>query len=154
MAAEEPQRHTASGTEGSLMAARKDLPYPNEAAALYNLALLYEKGRGGRVDVRKAFTLYKKAAELGDAWAQCNLGVMYLEGVGAKQDLEKGIEWMRRAARQGDAKAQYNLGLAYHEGEGVRRNSRYARAWLGKAAKQGHRKAARVLKRVGESATS
>lgn len=73
------------------------------------------------VNNKKAFSFYKRAAELGDAPAQCNLAVGYLEGLGTKQDLSKGIEWMRKAARKGDAKAQYNLGMVYLDGEGVKK---------------------------------
>jgi Sel1 repeat-containing protein len=109
-----------------------------------------KKGEGVARDLRKAFSFYKRAAELGDAPAQCNLGVAYLEGLGAKQNLTEGIKWLRKAARQGDAKAQYSLGMAYYDGEDVRKNIRYAQAWLDKAARQGHKKAAaKLLKIIG-----
>lgn len=115
--------------------------------ALFNLAILYEKGQNHR----KAFSLYKRAAESGFAPAQCNLAVSYLEGLGTKQDLAKGIEWMRRAARLGDEKAQYNLGMEYLYGDGVRVNERIARLWLEKAAKQRHKDAIKAIQRLNGS---
>ncbi len=116
--------------------------------ALFNLAVLYERGEGVEANPRKAFALYRRSALLGDAPAQCNLAVCYLDGFGAKPNLAKGIEWMRKAARKGDAKAQFNLGSAYLDGEGVRRNMRLARLWLGKAAEQNHHRAFRLYRRL------
>ena len=114
--------------------------------ALYNLALFYSQGRDGiAIDLLRAFTLMRRAAELGDEWAQCNLGVMYLEGEGVEQDYATGICWLRRAARQGDAKAQHNLGMAYWEGAVTAQNRRQGRVWLERAAAQGHRDAAAFL---------
>ena len=46
--------------------------------ALFNLAVLYERGGAVEANPRKAFSLYRRAALLGDAPAQCNLGVCYL----------------------------------------------------------------------------
>ena len=123
-------------------------PYKISPEALFNLALLYEKGEGVAPDLRKAFSFYKRAAEIGDAPAQCNLGVAYLEGLGTRQNLTEGIKWIRKAAFQGDAIAQYILGMAYCDGEGVRKNIRYAQIWLGKAAQQGHKKASAKLLKI------
>ena len=53
----------------------------NHLEAMFNLALCYEQGVGVEINHRKAFSFYKRAAELGDAFAQCNIGVRYLEGL-------------------------------------------------------------------------
>ena len=50
---------------GTQKPARKGHP-----GALFNLALMYDRGRGVRRDYRRAFALYKKGAQLGDAAAQ------------------------------------------------------------------------------------
>jgi TPR repeat protein len=63
-------------------AARHQVP-----EALYNLALLYERGLGVRPNVTYAFTLYDQAANLGQAQSQ-----------------------------QGHPPSQYNLGLFYYQG--------------------------------------
>ena len=69
---------------------------------------------------------YTKAAELGDAEAQCNLGVFYALGIGAKQDWQKAVSWFAKAAEHGHAAAQYHLGNCYYFGEGVEQD--YQRA--------------------------
>ncbi|MDD6180996.1 MAG: hypothetical protein PUB01_02840 [Desulfovibrionaceae bacterium] len=40
---------------------------------------------------------YRKAAEQGDAQAQCNLGVMYDKGDGVRQDKSAAKEWFGKA---------------------------------------------------------
>ncbi|HDR2334007.1 TPA: SAM-dependent methyltransferase, partial [Enterobacter kobei] len=62
---------------------------------------------------------YRKAAEQGDAGAQCNLGLMYANGQGVVQDDQQAAAWFRKAAEQGYADAQCNLGVMYAEGRGV-----------------------------------
>ena len=112
-------------------------------------------------------TTCRKAADRGDADAQCRLASMYQIGSGLPKDdgeaerwyrkaanqwlaeaqynlaadyVEDPIEqaaWYRRAADQGYAPAQSSLGLMYHEGRGVERDESQAIAWLRKAAEQG-----------------
>jgi len=52
---------------------------------------MYERREGVKADSRKSFSLYKRAALLGDAQAQCNLGVLYLEGVGTNMNAHQQI---------------------------------------------------------------
>ena len=45
---------------------------------------------------------YRKAADQGNAAAQCNLGLMYAEGRGGlPQDLTEALRWLRKAHAQG-----------------------------------------------------
>ncbi|MDE5308352.1 hypothetical protein PY546_20510 [Providencia stuartii] len=44
------------------------------AAAVNNLAVLYEKGEGVQQDEEKAIDLYRQAANMGSAIAQMNMG--------------------------------------------------------------------------------
>ena len=85
-----------------------------------NLGLAYALGRGGfPKDDTKAVELLSKAAEQGDANAQCNLGIMYAQGRGGLvKDTTKAIELYRKSAEQGNANAQCGLGLAYAQGRG------------------------------------
>ena len=41
----------------------------------------------------------RKAADEGDAQAQCYLGVSYQNGQGVAQDYSESVKWFRRAAR-------------------------------------------------------
>jgi uncharacterized protein len=113
--------------------------------APFNLALMYDFGKGVKRSPRKAFLLYKKGAHNGDPWAQCNLGLAYREGTGTAKNISEGVRWMRKAGNQGDSKSQYNLGLAYLDGEGVHKSAAHAKSWLLKAAKQGHKNAKKLL---------
>mmetsp|Transcript_61816 Transcript_61816/g.139918 ORF Transcript_61816/g.139918 Transcript_61816/m.139918 type:complete len:92 (+) Transcript_61816:179-454(+) len=81
---------------------------------------MYEHGLGVIQSYKEALVWYRKAADQGDAHAQCNLGVMYLKGQGVVQSYKDAVLWYRKAANQGDAQqAQFLLGLAYEECHGV-----------------------------------
>ena len=98
----------------------------------------------------EAVKWFRKAAEQGDAKAQCMLGVCYDNGQGVSQDYAEAVKWYRKAAEQGDAMAQYNLGVCYYNGQGVSQNYAEAVKWLRKAAAQGHAGAKKVLKELNE----
>ena len=79
------------------------------AAAQYDLAVLYERGRGVPRDYAEAASWYRKAAEQGFFPAQTNLGSMYEEGRGVAADINEAVAWYRKAAAQGDDAAQRAL---------------------------------------------
>ncbi|MCC8100144.1 MAG: cell envelope integrity protein TolA, partial [Clostridiales bacterium] len=82
-------------------AAPADKP-ENEAQNAYDEAM----ERYHAKDYDGAFTLFEKAARLGDADAQYNLGVCYNNGIGVTEDKAKAADWWEQAARQGHAVAQ------------------------------------------------
>ncbi|KAF9079759.1 hypothetical protein BGX23_003304 [Mortierella sp. AD031] len=49
---------------------------------------------------------YRKAADQGDADAQCNVGILYGRGQGVPQDYSQAMKWYRKAADQGHANAK------------------------------------------------
>lgn len=133
------------------------------AKAERNMGLMCETGRGGCIKSdEEAFWWYKKAAQNGDAIAQCALASMYAAGRGCNKDEQEALKWYVKAAHQGDARAQsqlktikemaeggnirlqYQLGVMYLELEDVRD---YAEAfrWFMKAAEQGNIEAQRRL---------
>jgi hypothetical protein len=122
--------------------------HQNHAVALCNLAMMYDQGKGVKEDQCKAFTYYRRAAQLGDIIAQANLGVQYIVGLGVRPDAEKAVYWWKKAARRGDSKAQYNLGKYYLEGIGAKNKKRHAKTWLQKAAAQGHSLARSTLEKL------
>jgi len=79
---------------------------------------------------------YKKAAEQGDAIAQCNMGLAYENGNGVPKDSTTAAFWYRKAADQGCAIAQFTLGNLYASGNGVPKDSIQAKFWLRKSADQ------------------
>lgn len=77
----------------------------------------------------------KRAAELGNAKAQCHLGFWYFEG---KHGLEKNIaesnRWFLEAAKQGNNVAQFQIGLKYEIGSGVKKSAKEAARWYMRVA--------------------
>jgi len=96
--------------------------------AQYNLALMFEDGKGVAQDYKEAVRWYQLAAKQGFAEAQHNLGVMYSDGRGVAQDYKEAVRWYRLAAKQGDKTAQYNLGRMYFLGQGVLQD--FARSYM------------------------
>ena len=110
------------------------IPHSSETAEeIYSAALEAYDER----DYDTAAALYKKAAEKGNANAQCNLGYMYANGEGVEQDDAEAIRWYRKAAEAGNIAAQYNLALRYESGNGVAQDDAEAVKWYRMAAEQG-----------------
>jgi TPR repeat protein len=105
--------------------------------AQYNLGVLYLKGKGVKVNLKKAIKLFEFAAEQGVVKAQNKLGLMYFKGMGVEQDFIKAIEWWHLAAAQGNGKAQTNLGWMYEMGKGVPKDVQKAANWYELASNQG-----------------
>ena len=89
------------------------------------------------IDPEKSVEWYRKAAEQGNADAQCCLGWCYDRGYAVAKDPLKAVEWYRKAAEQNNAKAQFFLGLCYDKGAGVVKDPVNAVEWYRKAAEQG-----------------
>jgi len=71
--------------EGQLTATLRDTRAAAErgnAAAQYNLGVMYEDGRGVTRDDAQAAAWYRKAADQGDAVAKDNLRLMHEQGRG------------------------------------------------------------------------
>ena len=65
------------------------------------LARFYEE----EDEEKRAFRLYMKAAEGGEAYAQCKVGECYCYGNGVTENEKTGVMWYRMAAEQGYADA-------------------------------------------------
>jgi TPR repeat protein len=78
--------------------------------ALRMLGHLLGEGKGVPKDEARAAGLYRRAAELGDAFAQFNLAAMIDQGLGGlTRDVNEAIKWFRRAAEQGMTAAAQRL---------------------------------------------
>ena len=71
------------------------------AAAQYNLGVMYDKGQGVTQDDKIAIKWWKLAAKQGYASAHNNLGFMYANGKGIPQDYILGYMWWYIAASNG-----------------------------------------------------
>ena len=85
------------------------------AAAQFNLGVLYENGRGTKADFAKANEWYRKASVQGDALAIGNLGMLYLRGDGVKENKVAGVAllWLSASRDQSpENHARQNLAAA------------------------------------------
>lgn len=104
------------------------------AADICRLANCYDFGIGTRKNNRKAFELYKIAAQKGDSISQYNLSLMYQDGRTFRKNLVRAFYWMAKAAKS-DAEAMANLGYMYVRGIGTKSNLKKAVSYYKKAAK-------------------
>ena len=125
------------GDYATAMRKFRPLAEQGDAAAQFNLGIMYANGKGVPEDAVQAVYWYRKAAEQGDAAAQFNLGFMYANGKGVPEDAVQAVYWYRKATGQGNAAAQNNLGVMYTNGEGVPEDAVQAVYWYRKAAEQG-----------------
>ena len=98
----------------------------NIAEYVVILADMYSFGLGKEQDFNKAFTLYLKAAELGNLEAMCDLGYMYLVGQGVGMDKEKSTYWYKKSADLGYVHSMRDIGQNYLHGYGVKENAEIA----------------------------
>jgi TPR repeat protein len=80
--------------------------------AQFNLAAMYDEGKGVPQDYKQAVNWYRKAAEQGDAYAQFNLGLMYAKGQGVPQDYVHAHKWFNLSAVGGGKDAVKNRDTA------------------------------------------
>lgn len=88
----------------------------------FHLAVQYTYSYGTEKNLQKAFELYTKGAELGNALAQFGLAEQYRWGEGTAQDTQKAVYWFKKAIEQktkgSSVSSMYNLGIVYYYGEG------------------------------------
>jgi TPR repeat protein len=116
-----------------------------DARAQFNVAVLYNTGRGVKQDTTEAARWFRRAADQGEPTSQFNLGYMYKHGRGVSRDTAEAAEWYQRAALQGVPDAQFNLAQMYAYGDGLPKDERKAIALYKPAAEQGHVIAQRQL---------
>ncbi|MCR5010862.1 MAG: sel1 repeat family protein [Lachnospiraceae bacterium] len=108
---------------------------PND---VHNNAQSYYNGDGEKKDLKKAFELFLKSAELGNPLAMDDVGLCYLQGEGTEADPDKGFFWIEKAAKLGCVNAMYNLAILYRDGKGVESDSHRAFKWMSNAYNNGH----------------
>ncbi|MCE9648842.1 MAG: sel1 repeat family protein [Parvibaculum sp.] len=68
-----------------------------DAAAQFNLGVLYINGQGVERNAATAASWFDKAARQGNALAQLNLGILFREGMGVEKDLPRAYMWLDMA---------------------------------------------------------
>lgn len=93
---------------------------------------------------RKAFCLFRKAAELGECSSMNNLGVCYEAGVGTAKNLKLALYWYKKAIRNGNLSSCINIATLYKSLNNLNR----AKFWLIKAVHSGDGESALELAKI------
>ena len=114
---------------------------------LFELAEIYEQGKGLPRSIPKAMECYQEAAAQGHLKAPYQLALCYLSG----ERKSKGVFWLEKAAAQEHLEAQFRLGTCYLDGIGVNENEEAGIEWLSRAGERGHLRAAFRLAQLYEN---
>jgi len=77
------------------------VPRQNDPEALQNMGYIYANGLGGvRKNLKKAFSLYLRAANLGHVGSQYFVGHFYVKGLGVEQNNVQALMWFDLVASQ------------------------------------------------------
>jgi len=107
-------------------------------------AICHELGLGTKMDLRKAYQIYQKAATLNHPGAMCRLGLACLNGeLNMRTNLKEGVRWLRLStmyANKQYPQSYYHLSTIYERGipNLIIRDYKYAIQLLEKAAALGH----------------
>lgn len=115
---------------------------------MYNLALMYEYGKGVSVDYPKAQTLFTEAADKGLPEAMNQLAGMYFYALGQEKNEQLAMAWYKKAADLGNANALYSLGLLSETGVATKLDFQDALKYYQDASNQGNEKAMLALARM------
>ena len=105
------------------------------------IAFTFMKAEARRGYLR-ALPWLRRAARLGDAWAEYHLGLIYDHGLAGRYDRQRAARWYERAVAKGYSSAQLNLGIILANRRGRFRDLRRAIQLYRLAARQGRRNAA------------
>ncbi len=119
-----------------------------DAAAQFNLGILYRRGLGVPPDNQRAIGWFERAAVRGHPTAQFNLGLIYEQGIGVPPDRSAALRWYRRAAkgaksddgfRPARSRAQYRLANILLDGDAVNRSA--GMYWMQQSGENGYAEA-------------
>ena len=119
--------------------------------AQYDVATMFERGRGTTRDEKIAASWYQKAADSGHVKSAYKLGYAYLKGRGVNKDFEEAYRWLKFASDKGYERAHFYLAEMMELGNGIDTDLDGAMAMYQKAAKAGFRPAEARVDRVKEA---
>jgi len=119
--------------------------------AQFELAGMYERGRGTTKDEKLSFEWYKKAAEQKHVKSAYKLGYAYLKGNGTSKDFEEAYRWLKFASDQGYERAHFYLAEMMELGNGIDVDLQDALAMYQQAADAGFKPAEARVARVKEA---
>lgn len=110
-----------------------------DAEAAFFVGMAYQEGFGTEVDLDRAETHFRAAAETGHRGAQLGLAQLLRQRhPDDPASLHEARSWLDRAARAGHPSAQVELAKMWLEGEGGPKDDATAFDWLHEAAHRGH----------------
>jgi TPR repeat protein len=112
---------------------------PPNAAAMRRIGLAYRDGDGANPDRTESLAWFRRAADLGDSFAQTEIGAAYWDGLApyAKDHVEA-VNWYRKAAQDpNESVAARMMGTASRDGDGAPKNLVDALRWYRQAAEKG-----------------
>lgn len=95
---------------------------------------ILESGRTGCLE--QAASIFKAAADTGNANAQVNYGHCLEHGRGVKRDFCEAAMYFQLAANKGNPKGQLRIGLCHEFGRGTKKDFRVAVQWYKRASDQ------------------
>jgi len=109
--------------------------------AQYKLGKAYQSGDKTKVNLKKSYYWFKKAAKQNHTDAQYRLALIYMEGsIAAKKDTKKAKEWFTKAANEKHKKADRKLSelatIAKNEQRKIKLQAMLEEANLGDAEQQ------------------
>jgi serine/threonine-protein kinase len=110
---------------------------PNDAEAQFQLARMYEIGRGTARDLKANIVNLRAAATAGHQQATLTLANRLETGAGMDRDYTEAATWYRRAADRGSVLAMLKLAEWSGRGRGVERSDAQALQWYTRAADAG-----------------
>ena len=131
--------------EGRSESELQPLADQGDVVALVELARLIEWARVSSEVWDRSGPLWRRAAEAGDAVAQCRMAWACKSGFGAPADEAQATHWYGLAARQGHGHAQADYAERLGRGLGIARDDRQAVYWLEQAARQRISSALRIM---------
>lgn len=150
-----------SEQEGDPVAALKWLQKAADhgrADAMFKLYLMYRFGSDGTRNFQEGRRWLIRAAEAGNASAQCELGYLFehpapedASNPARKRYLFEAVKWYRRAAERNEPAAQQYLGNCYLKGNGLEQDEEIGLKWMRLAADNGSLQALRTLAELYES---
>lgn len=109
------------------------------------LGEVYRRGYPLKKDYNKAFTLFKKSADEGEALGLYNIAIMYENGYGTIKDTSRANEYYKRCiipikklAESGDVRAMFSYGVLLDSNIGILNDEDKSKFWFRKSAKKGH----------------
>lgn len=110
----------------------------NSPEGIYNLGVFYMEGKGVKKNMKMAYNLFLKSANMRYARAQYNIGVLYYKGIIVKQNYSTSIMWFMMAMRENLPEALYAIGLLYEEGKVIEKDLKKALGYYVRAADLGN----------------